>query len=122
MYSDSQLELACLNGPRKDDFLFIDGYNELYPLVLEYVSIITVILITMWIICGITGLCLNKHKTGGRFAGFMSGFLFGPIGVLVVMVTPYKPIYLIQTQKARRERYNHSREFGRTCSKTNSRK
>ena len=80
--------------------------NELQLLIEPIRSALSTILIMVvlsWFLCGIIGASINKYKSGGPFIGFMAGLLFGPLGIALTMLTPYKPSVLINANPQRRQ-------------------
>ena len=80
------------------------------PIRNELPTILTVIVL-FWLLCGLVGAGVNKYKSGGPVIGFVAGLLFGPLGIALTMLTPYKPNILIQTspqpQRQREEASRH---------------
>ena len=80
--------------------------NELRLLIEPFLSALPTILaaiVLFWILCGIVGSSINKYKGGGPFIGFLAGLLFGPLGVALTMIAPYKPSVLINASPQRRQ-------------------
>ena len=64
---------------------------------------IIIVIVLFWILCGIIGASINKYKGGGPFIGFFAGLLFGPLGIALTMLAPYKPNDLINANPQRRQ-------------------
>jgi len=84
------------------DYLLNELQLLIEPIRSALSTILSVIVLSC-ILCGIIGASINKYKSGGPFIGFMAGLLFGPLGIALTMLAPYKPSVLINTSPQRRQ-------------------
>ena len=55
--------------------------------------------LVIWLICGLIASYLYRNRGRSQLAGFLGGFLLGPLGIVLALVTPPDRVALEKKQK-----------------------